>query len=121
MSSLLARHSPTPGFGQADLSNCEREQIHLAGSMQPYGALLVVREDDQVVVQASANAAAFLGLKRGVVGRPLREIEGDLCDRIRPQLGQRLDLIPIAVRCRVGAAACASSTGCCTGRPPAAS
>ena len=106
MSSLLAPHSLTPGFGQADLSNCEREQIQFAGSVQPYGALLVIREDDQVVVQASANAAAILGLTRSVVGRPLREIEGDLCDRIRPQLGQRLDLIPIAVRCRVGSSGC---------------
>ena len=28
-----------PAFGEADLSNCEREQIHLAGSIQPHGAL----------------------------------------------------------------------------------
>jgi chemotaxis family two-component system sensor kinase Cph1 len=33
-----------PAFGQADLSNCEREPIHLAGSIQPNGALLVARE-----------------------------------------------------------------------------
>jgi len=46
-----------PAFGQADLSNCEREQIQLAGSIQPHGALLVVREPEHVVVQARANAA----------------------------------------------------------------
>jgi len=54
--------SSAPAFGHADLSNCEREQIHLTGSIQPHGALLLVREPDHVVVQASANAAAFLGL-----------------------------------------------------------
>ena len=32
-----------PAFGEADLSNCERELIHLAGSVQPHGALLVLR------------------------------------------------------------------------------
>ena len=46
----------TPGFGQADLSNCEREQIHLAGSIHPHGALLLVREPNCVIVQASASA-----------------------------------------------------------------
>ena len=37
---------PPPAFGQADLSNCEREQIHLAASIQPHGALLLLREPD---------------------------------------------------------------------------
>ena len=51
----------TPAFGEADLSNCEREQIQFAGSIQPHGALLLLREPDLVVVQTSRNAAAFLG------------------------------------------------------------
>ena len=34
----------TPAFGTANLTNCEREQIHLAASIQPYGALLLLRE-----------------------------------------------------------------------------
>ena len=93
---------PVPAFGQADLSNCEREQIHVAGSIQPHGALLVVREPDHTVVQASANAAGFLGLRGGVLGRRLDAVPGDLARRIRPHLGDRLDRIPIAVRCHVG-------------------
>jgi light-regulated signal transduction histidine kinase (bacteriophytochrome) len=55
---LLTRAVSTPAFGKADLSNCEREQIHLAGSIQPHGALLLLREPDALVVQASENAAA---------------------------------------------------------------
>ena len=35
----------TPPFGEATLANCEREQIHLAGSIQPHGVLLVVRHE----------------------------------------------------------------------------
>jgi chemotaxis family two-component system sensor kinase Cph1 len=91
-----------PAFGEADLSNCEREQIHLAGSIQPHGALLVVREPEQIVVQASDNAATFLGLEGDLLGRPLDQLEGDLAERIRPYLGGSLQTIPTAVRCRFG-------------------
>jgi chemotaxis family two-component system sensor kinase Cph1 len=92
----------TPAFGQADLSNCEREQIHLAGSIQPHGALLVVRERDHVIVQASDNAAGFLGLDQNLLGRSLRSIGGDLSGRIRPHLDERLTTVPLAVRCHLG-------------------
>ena len=91
-----------PAFGQADLANCEREQIHLAGSIQPHGALLVVRETNRVVVQASPNASQFLNLKREVLGRSLDELPGDLSERIGPHLQDPLQTIPMAVRCRVG-------------------
>jgi two-component system, chemotaxis family, sensor kinase Cph1 len=59
----VVRGVPTPAFGQADLSNCEREQIHLAGSIQPHGAVLVLREPDLLVVQASDNASDFLEIR----------------------------------------------------------
>ncbi len=99
---MAARPAPTPAFGQADLSNCEREQIHLAGSIQPHGALLVVREADQLVVQASANAAEFLD-QAEVLGRPLTGLTGDLAARIQPHLvDDALHAIPMAVRCRMG-------------------
>jgi light-regulated signal transduction histidine kinase (bacteriophytochrome) len=51
----------SPAFGQANLTNCERELIHLAGSVQPHGAVLVLRERDRVVLQVSDNAAPLLG------------------------------------------------------------
>jgi light-regulated signal transduction histidine kinase (bacteriophytochrome) len=98
---VASRLLPTPAFGEADLSNCEREQIHLAGSIQPHGALLVLGEPDYLVVQASANAAAFLDLD-GVLGRPLDGLGGNLASRIGPHLKDALNLIPRAVRCRAG-------------------
>lgn len=94
-----------PAFGQADLSNCEREQIQLPGSIQPHGALLLVREPDYVVVQASANASTFLSLDGEVIGRKLQDVPGNLCDRIKPHLSEPLHSIPIAVRCCIGAPA----------------
>ena len=62
---MTVEQHPPPAFGAANLSNCEREQIHLAGSIQPYGALIVVREPDQLIVQESENASRFLGFKVG--------------------------------------------------------
>jgi two-component system, chemotaxis family, sensor kinase Cph1 len=99
---VASRPHSTPAFGQADLSNCEREQIHLAGSIQPHGALLVVREPDHVVVQASANAPEFLNLAGGVLEHALAQVDGNLAERIHPHLSDPLHVIPVAVRCRVG-------------------
>jgi light-regulated signal transduction histidine kinase (bacteriophytochrome) len=97
---VAASLSENPGFGQADLSNCEREQIHLAGSIQPHGALLVVREPDLVIVQASANAPTLLK-RAGVIGLSLGDLGGDLARLVGGHLGERLEQIPVAVRCRV--------------------
>jgi len=91
-----------PAFGKADLSNCEREQIHLAGGIQPHGALLVVREPALRVLQASANAATFLELPESPLGRSLDELPGDLAARLRPFLHGPLHEIPRALRCHAG-------------------
>ena len=93
---------PTPAFGEADLSNCEREQIHLAASIQPHGALLLVREPELVVVQASANAARFLGIEGEVLGRTLASLSADLPGRLAPHLTDALTTLPVPIRCRVG-------------------
>lgn len=92
----------SPSFGMATLTNCEREQIHLAGSIQPAGALLLVSEPDYTIVQASANAAEILGKPRHPVGTPLRKLGGNLWDRIRPHLKGRIEIVPVAVRCHLG-------------------
>lgn len=53
------------------LEACAREPIHIPGSVQPHGALVVLRsKDDPVVLQASENAAALLGMPV-TVGEPL--------------------------------------------------
>lgn len=94
--------SATPAFGTADLSNCEREQIHLAGSIQPFGALLLVREPDLTVVLCSANAGAFLSVSGTLIGRSLADLAGTLLDCVRPHLDESLEHVPVAVRCRIG-------------------
>src|SRR4051794_14841475 len=66
---FLAPHTPI------DLTNCDREPIHTPGAIQPHGAMLVIREADQQIVQASANAAARLTGGR-VLGATLTQVLG---------------------------------------------
>ena len=99
---VSSRLDSAPAFGQADLSNCEREQIHLAGSIQPHGALLVVSEPDHKIIQVSDNIAEFLGLSQPVLGRYLHELPGNIAQRLQPHLSDNLADIARAVRCRVG-------------------
>ncbi|HEY1216176.1 MAG TPA: GAF domain-containing protein, partial [Bryobacteraceae bacterium] len=65
-----------------DLSTCGREPIHIPGSIQPHGLLLVLKEPELAVLQASANTEEFLGIPvEQVLGAPLstlfRQGEGD--------------------------------------------
>jgi light-regulated signal transduction histidine kinase (bacteriophytochrome) len=72
--------APSPAFGQADLSNCEREMIHLAGSVQPHGVLLALDDADRVVRLASANLPALFGggSVEAWLGQPLARLDAGL-------------------------------------------
>lgn len=60
-----------------DLDNCAREPIHIPGSVQPRGVLLVVQDDGGVVLQASTNVATVLGRPvDAVLGAPLGDVLG---------------------------------------------
>jgi two-component system, chemotaxis family, sensor kinase Cph1 len=95
------RSVPTPAFGQADLSNCEREQIHLAGSIQPHGALLLLNSDNHQILQASANLSLFLGLDRDPIGCRLDTFGGDLAKHVASLDPDALRAAPIAIRCAI--------------------
>jgi len=99
---LTPDFASSPAFGQADLSNCEREQIQLAASIQPHGALLVLDEPDLTLVQVSANARSLLGLDVDPVGLCLPDLAEDLVARIRPHLKDGLDEIPLVLRSTLG-------------------
>ena len=61
--------------GNVDLTNCEREQIHIPGAIQPHGVLLAIKEPEMTILQVSANAGDMLGLPPSqLVGRPLSEV-----------------------------------------------
>jgi light-regulated signal transduction histidine kinase (bacteriophytochrome) len=94
-----------PAFGQADLTNCERELIHLAGSVQPHGALLVLAAADLRVLQLSGNVARLLGVEPdALLQRPLAVLGGDVAERVA-QLQRGADLREaVALQCRLGPA-----------------
>ena len=54
-----------------DLTNCDREPIHLLGGIQPVGFLIALASD-WMVARASANLEEFIGhTPSDVIGRPL--------------------------------------------------
>jgi light-regulated signal transduction histidine kinase (bacteriophytochrome) len=49
-------------FGEADLSTCDREPIHIPGSIQPHGILLVLNRGTGVVEQTAGDPRFLLGV-----------------------------------------------------------
>jgi len=103
--------SDSPRFGQANLTNCERELIHLAGSVQPHGMLMVVCAQTLVVQQATANVASFLGVSMdAVLQRPLAALGGDCAQQVL-RLIASFDLsTPVPVQCALADGRLAGST-----------
>jgi len=48
---------------EVNLTNCDREPIHVPAAIQPHGVLLAVSEVDLTVQQVSVNAKDFLGIE----------------------------------------------------------
>jgi chemotaxis family two-component system sensor kinase Cph1 len=81
--SFVAPHTPI------DLTNCDREPIHIPGAIQPHGLMIVMREADQQIVQVSANAAARLTGGRDLLGATLSQVLGvPSADAIRVALNR---------------------------------
>ncbi len=59
---MLSNQPESSESSSIDLTNCDRELIHLARAIQPHGALLVVDEGSFIIRQASANTHIHLGL-----------------------------------------------------------
>ena len=58
-----------------DLTACDREPIHIPGSIQPHGVLFVVDARTRAILQVSENAADVLGVDPAVVlDAPLGEV-----------------------------------------------
>lgn len=59
--------SDSVAFGAADLSNCDREPIHIPGSVQPHGGLLVVDRRGLKVEQTAGDTTLLLGIDADVL------------------------------------------------------
>lgn len=57
-----------------DLTNCDREPIHLLGGIQPFAFMLVL-SNDWLVARASANVIDFIGESaESLIGRPVIDV-----------------------------------------------
>ena len=59
-------------LAKADLTDCDREPIHIPGTIQPFGVLFVLSEPSLTIAQVSENVGEHLpfGVEQ-VLGRPL--------------------------------------------------
>ncbi len=58
-----------------DLTNCDREPIHIPGLIQPHGVLLVLREPSLEIIQVSRNTEEIIGQRpEGLLNKPLSEL-----------------------------------------------
>lgn len=77
-------YTPEP----VDLTNCDREPIHIPGSIQPHGALLAFDVGLTQVLRHSRNALDMLGLKGEVNGAAAEALLGpELTHTLRNALG----------------------------------
>lgn len=61
-----------------DLTNCDREPIHIPGLIQPHGVLLVLREPTLEIVQVSNNTFEAIGYRpQDLLGKSLSDFFGD--------------------------------------------
>ncbi len=95
----MATRPHEPAFGEADLSNCDRELIQLPGSIQPHGVLLVLDAARPVVLQASANTEEMLGLGvERLLGKSIEALGGDLAAQVVRRLRTGVSAVPWSFR-----------------------
>lgn len=58
-----------------DLTNCDREPIHIPGTIQPHGVLLVLQPPSLEIIQASTNTQELIGRPPAeLLGKPLSNL-----------------------------------------------
>lgn len=63
----------------ADLTSCDREPIHIPGTVQPHGCLLACDISGRVIVRRSDNVQSMLGLSADPLNRRLDDVLGEGC------------------------------------------
>ena len=95
---------PAVRFGEADLTTCDREPIHIPGSIQPHGVLLVVDRETHRIEQSAGDTRLLLGRPaEQVAGLPLATIlDGEAEAFVSSQLAAATQNVAPAVRLNVG-------------------
>jgi chemotaxis family two-component system sensor kinase Cph1 len=81
----------TDTLSQPDLSVCDREPIHIPGSIQPHGILLALAPDNLTISHVSANIDGLLkDPAAGAIGRPLADMLPTLAAALAPNPQSRI-------------------------------
>ncbi len=90
-----AQQAIEPPVEAANLTNCDREPIHVPGLIQPHGALLVLERADLTIAQVSNNVAHLLARQpQALLGQPLSALIGaDQVEEIQGCLTQEFERI----------------------------
>ncbi|HLO86113.1 MAG TPA: ATP-binding protein [Nostocaceae cyanobacterium] len=60
---------------QVDLTNCDREPIHITGLIQPHGVLFTLKEPELTILQISSNTFDFLAFQpEDLLNQPLSRL-----------------------------------------------
>ena len=98
-----------PGFGEADLSSCDREPIHLPGAIQPHGVMLVLDRRELAILQVAGDTRFMLGIDPARMGQLTLDTLFDadtlllLSARLRGNDACVAPSIMLDVRCQTGA------------------
>lgn len=66
-----------------NLNECEKEQLHLSGKIQSFGALIAIRKSDQIISHVSENIHRFLGKSLGeLLEQPLLSLSSVLVELV---------------------------------------
>jgi light-regulated signal transduction histidine kinase (bacteriophytochrome) len=87
-------------FGEADLTTCEREPIHIPGSIYPYGALFVIDRCSRRIEQMAGDTKFLLGLDpERVIGLPMSALlEDEALGFLSAQLDAPIGFIAPVIR-----------------------
>ena len=76
-----------PLEGKPDLTNCDREPIHIPESIQPYGCMLAITPANGHIIAASQNCSDFIGTPlEDILGQPLEAVSAELSNVLHSQL-----------------------------------
>ncbi|KQO82254.1 HWE histidine kinase domain-containing protein [Rhizobium sp. Leaf262] len=62
---------------QVDLTNCDREPIHIPGNIQPHGCLFACDSAMRTVLRHSVNCGEMLGISGEIIGQPIENFLGN--------------------------------------------
>ena len=98
---------PAVRFGEADLTTCDREPIHIPGSIQPHGVLLVMDRETLRIEQIAGDTRLLLGRPaEQIAGTSLSTIfDGEAAAFVSGQLAAATENVAPAMRLNVRARA----------------